>query len=431
MKNVFILFILFTSTYGFFLPTKLQKTTILNEKKKGKNIETPCDIINESMNLLKKEYYNNPFINSVNENVNNIVIDLLKKAYNIDDAVTPRELYDIILTKNYNDINDSFNEKTNDFFKLDQSANSNFTDLIFNNIDIVRSFNENVDKRYHSNFTNLISNNIRNVNSINDNIINSINSINVGSFNKKLKTMKEVSENRRTSKGFWNELAFKFIKYNNAHLDNGFIKYHYMLFKHLIFETLTDDDLEPRKQTPNCECHYDESGICNDESSICNEDRVLLRKYDNKYYNKYYNKYDNKYYNKYDNKYYNKFYNTKDENSCIVPSSETDADECCSPNFKLRSRNNHVHSKECDENHVHSKECDENHVHSKECDENHVHSKECNENHVHSKECNITNSIDKLNDYDNNFIDTVGLVPVGIFPNFIIKFLVKNLLIPF
>jgi hypothetical protein len=120
------------------------------------------------------------------------------------------------------------------------------------------------------------------------------------------------------------------------------------------------------------------------------------------------------------------------------------------------------HSDDCKECHCyecHIKRCYDNQLHTKECDECHKEgcSECCNKDCCHSDDCIIEYDVDGIiinnekdcscihskecskecskSDYDditdNNFIDTIGLVPVGIIPNFFLRFLLKNLLIPF
>lgn len=101
------------------------------------------------------------------------------------------------------------------------------------------------------------------------------------------------------------------------------------------------------------------------------------------------------------------------------------------------------HCENCHCYECHIKGCYENDLHTKECED--CHKKGCS-GCCNCEECLVENEeecscnceeclIEKghtLNDItNNNFIDTVGLVPVGILPNFIIRFLLKKLLMPF
>ena len=296
MNHVFILLLFISTTYSFILPSRiLGVKTVLNEKYGKKE--------NEKDSI---------WTNNV-EKVNNVIINLLKKRYNIETD----DIYEIddILSKKCIDFENNFNEKTNNFFKPNANYNSNFTNLIHNHIDFVHSFN--------------------------DNIINYINSFDVKLFNEKIKKMMTIPTGEK--------LRNNIIKSQN---DNGcFIQLHYMLFKNQIFETLS-----PVEQD-------------------------LVRSFNEK--------------------------NVSHPKGCECP-------ECVS----------HPKDCECDDCNVSECECHDCDVSEYECPE----CKSDVEVKPKGEECN---AIDKMNDYDNNFIDTIGLVPIGIFPNFIIKMLVKRLLIPF
>ena len=92
------------------------------------------------------------------------------------------------------------------------------------------------------------------------------------------------------------------------------------------------------------------------------------------------------------------------------------------------------HSDDCNCKKCHSDEC-----HKEGCSEC-CHCEDCiieydvdgiiinKEKDIPSKECSKSDYDDIT---DNNFIDTIGLVPVGIIPNFFLRFLLKKLLIPF
>lgn len=347
--NVFILFCVIYTSQGFILPPKMHRTqrTIKlydNNKKREKN-ENLINLLNKNTNLTNIMYNN--FISSINENVNNCLIYLLKKEYDID-AEYERE---ILFNKKFIEpIEDSFNKNTNYFFKQDSNYNSNYTNLIF--------------KHIHA------------VNSLNDKVINTINSINVSSFNENLKWMKKTmsiptkQEMVRTinkSNDFLykklDDFVYKTVKNNNN--NNPFINLHYMLFKNQILESLTSTEHTKHSDDCDClECHCYECHV-----KGC---------YDNESY-------------------------MKDCEDC-----HKECSVCC-------------HCDDCDDDCI--IEYDENDILvNKEKD------RSCNHNHIHSKECSKSDYDDIT---DNNFIDTIGLVPVGIFPNFIIRFLLKNLLIPF
>ena len=116
--NVFILF-LFISTYtthSFILQPKLHRTThrsikLYDNEKKEIN-ENLIDLLNKNTNLTNIIYNNNNFIRSLNENVNNCIIYLLKKEYNIDADYEREESFN----KKFIEIEELFNKNTNNFF---------------------------------------------------------------------------------------------------------------------------------------------------------------------------------------------------------------------------------------------------------------------------------------------------------------------------
>ena len=344
--NVFILFCVIYTSQGFILPPKMHRTQRSiklydNNEKREKN-ENLINLLNKNTNLTNIMYNN--FISSINENVNNCLIYLLKKEYDIDTEYEREILFN---KKFIEPIEDSFNKNTNYFFKQDSNYNSNYTNLIFNHI--------------HA------------VNSLNDKVINTINSINVSSFNENLKWMKKTmsiptkQEMVRTinkSNDFLykrlDDFVYKTVKNNNN--NNPFINLHYMLFKNQILESLTST--EHTKHSDDCDC----------QECHCYECHVKGC-YDNESY-------------------------MKDCEEC-----HKECSVCC-------------HCDDCDDDCI--IEYDENDILiNKEKD------RSCN----HNSKSSVKLDYDDIT--DNNFIDTVGLVPVGIFPNFIIRFLIKKLLIPF
>ena len=352
MMNVFILFLFISTTQCFILPPKIhhsRTTTHINlydNNKKREINERLINLLKKNTNITNNLFYNN-FISLINENINNCIIYLLKKEYNIEDP----DYYERedAFNKKFYKIEDSFNKNTNYFFKQDSNYNSNYTNLIFNHINAV--------------------------NSLNDKVINTINSINVSSFNENLKWMKKMmsiptkQEMVRTinkSNDFLykklDDFVYKTVKNNNN--NNPFINLHYMLFKNQILESLTSTEHTKHSDDCDClECHCYECHV-----KGC---------YDNESY-------------------------MKDCEDC-----HKECSVCC-------------HCDDCDDDCI--IEYDENDILvNKEKD------RSCN----HNSKTETKSSV-KLDDItDNNFIDTIGLVPVGIFPNFIIRFLLKKLLIPF
>lgn len=328
MKNIFILFLcIITTTSSFILPPKIHHThTKLFEK--NDKLDFWNDFTSKVMNFMRN--------------------DRSEDAYTREDSFIREEAFN----KKFIEFENSFNEKTHNFFKLNENYNSNFTNLVHNHIDCVLSFN--------------------------DRVINYINSFDVKSFNENIKKIKDLkippkippkqdlkipletcpSLSNHLANEFVKNFMYKIVKSNN---DNKlFIQSHYMIFKNLIFETLTPIEQESVRSWNENE----KKRKCNQEM-VCNCDEY-------------------------------------DRNVSTHHNDEKDVYYEC--------------------------HCYEEANNESECLIDHIHTKECSNS---TKSHNITDTINKLNDHDNNFIDTIGLVPVGIFPNFIIKFLLKHLLIPF
>lgn len=258
-----------------------------------------------------------------------------------------------------------------------------------NNDDLINLLNKNTNLTniiYKHNFISSINEKVNNGiiyflkrydnrDSFNDNMINNVNSINVSSINENIKKVMEHTKPVLNEKGGTplRSLSDFFYKKINEIVksnnnNNNFINLHYMLFKNQILESLTPNTkISDESHCDNCHCY-----------------------------------------------------------------------EC--------------HIKGCYENELHTKECED--CHKKGCsgccncekclvedekDELHMKDEECHKNKKESgccncEECLVEKGHKSNSSYDitdNNFIDTVGIVPVGILPNFIIRFLLKNLLMPF
>lgn len=287
--NVFILFLFISTTHCFIYPPKMRCShthTHIKLYDTNKNNDELINLLNKNTNLTNIIYKHN-FISSINEKVNNCIINLLK--------------------------------------------------------------------RYDTN---------------NDNMINNINSVNVSSINENIKKM---TTPLRSWNDFINKKIKDVVKSNNN--NNNFIKWHYMLFKNQIFESLTPTSTTKGSGESHCDnCHCYECHI-----KGCYENDL----------------------------------HTKECEDC----HKKGCSGCCNCEECL------VETKEC---HKGSGCCN--------CDECLVENEEeCHKNKKGSGCCNCKECLVEKghNPNDNNFIDTVGLVPVGILPNFIIRFLLKNLLMPF
>jgi len=311
--NVFILFLFISTTHCFIFPPKIHCSHTHTHIKlyDNNNDDELINLLNKNTNLTNIIYKHN-FISSLNENVNNCIIYLLKR---------------------YDDNKDSFN----------------------------------------------------------DNMINNINSINVSSINENIKKMihtKQVfTEKVRTPLRSLNDFFYKkindVVKSNNN--NNNFINLHYMLFKNQILESLTPTEKTKGSDESHCDnCHCYECHI-----KGCYENDLHTKECEECH---------------------------KEECSgccnceeCLVENEECYKEECsgcCN----------------CEECLVENEEC-----HKTECSGN----CNCGECIVENTKSNSTYEVPIITTPLASFIDTVGIVPVGILPNFIIRFLLKNLLMPF
>ncbi len=265
---------------------------------------------------------------------------------------------------------------TRTYIKLYDNNNDELINLLNKNTNITNiiykhNFISSINEKVNNGIIYLLKR-YDNRDSFNDNMINNVNSINVSSINENIK---KVMEHTKSVKG-WTPLRslndFFYKKINEIvksnNNNNNFINLHYMLFKNQILESLTPNTkISDESHCDNCHCYE-----CNIKGCYENE------------------------------------LHTKECEDC----HKKGCSGCCNCEKCLV---------EDDKDELHTKD--------EECHKNKKGSGSCN-----CEECLVEKGHKSNSSYDitdNNFIDTVGIVPVGILPNFIIRFLLKNLLMPF